>query len=429
MAEVQVSPVEDQNTRPEDETVEFYTVNEAEEKPLELYTDSEAVQPGTEELAKKCHISKASGPSEEICTNVNTEDCISQEGYNYVIVDVSLQQDFQCSICHLIPSTPAKVSCCGNIFCYACITNHQSIQSECPLCRESTFEVMIDKLQKRKIQALHVHCVNVEKGCEWTGELREMQQHLQSERCRYQLTTCKKCDKELMYKELSHHMDNVCVQRVVDCDYDNAGCNFKTTQASMSKHIHEEVATHLQLSLKQLRKDNQHKYLITFVAFAITGMAILVLFGSLVVINSRELAKMRTENREAIDHLRISLKEHEREIEISLKEHKREIEILQVSILQQKDDSSFAVNDLRSGFTDDSRELTARTTENHEAIRNLQISLNKLDQGKEIAILQIEIANLRSTVDELRSGFTKYVDDAIKSVWDFFTPRILHYRK
>ena len=77
-----------------------------------------------------------------------------------------------------------------------------------------------------------------------------------------------------------------------------------------------------------------------------------------------------------LKNLRISLKEHERELEISLKEHKREIEILQVNILQQKDDSSFAMNDLRSGFTEDSRELTARTTENHEAIRNLQISLN-----------------------------------------------------
>ena len=93
------------------------------------------------------------------------------------------------------------------------------------------------------------------------------------------------------------------MQRVVDCDYNNAGCNFKTTQASMSKHIHEEVATHLQLSLKQLRKDKstQVSYHINFVAFSITGMAILVLFGSLVVINSRELAKMRTENHEAIE--------------------------------------------------------------------------------------------------------------------------------
>ena len=70
---------------------------------------------------------------------------------------------------------------------------------------------MIDKLQKRKIQALSVCCVNHEKGCEWTGELREMQQHLQGERCQYQLTTCKKCDKELMYKELSHHMHGQCL--------------------------------------------------------------------------------------------------------------------------------------------------------------------------------------------------------------------------
>ena len=90
---------------------------------MELYTDSKAVQPETEEHANKCHI-KASSPSkcEELCTDISNKDCISskamdgehfQEGYNYVLVDESLQQDFQCSICHLIPSTPAKVSCCG----------------------------------------------------------------------------------------------------------------------------------------------------------------------------------------------------------------------------------------------------------------------------------------------------------------------------
>ena len=249
-------------------------------------------------------------PPKELGTDaseLNTEDSKtmesstgehSQEGYNYEMVDGSIQQDFQCSICHLIPSTPAKVSCCGNIFCYACITSHQSIQSECPLCRESTFEVMVDKLQKRKIQALRVHCVNHEKGCEWTGELREMQQHLQRvntddiKKCQYQLTTCKKCDKELMYKELSHHMDNVCEQRVVDCDYNNAGCNFKTAQANMSKHIHEEAAMHLQLSLKHMRKENQCKYWITVAIFVLVlGILILIIF------------KMIYDNQVAIQHL------------------------------------------------------------------------------------------------------------------------------
>ena len=387
---------------------------------------------------------------------------------------------------------------------------------------------MIDKLQKRKIQALSVRCVNHEKGCEWTGELREMQQHLQRvntddiKKCQYQLTTCKKCDKELMYNELSHHMDNVCEQRIVDCDYDNAGCNFKTTQANMLKHIREEAATHLQLSLKQMRKDNQQhlqlslkqikdnqqhlqlslkqmrkeyqdKYWITLVAFAIImAMFVLLLFGSLIFINSRE------------------------------REHERGIKILQVDVLQQKDDLSLAVNDLcleftddskriteaieilrnlisfnerdqereiailqdeianlrstmnelRSKFTDDSREFTTRITinreaiirlnerdkkreitilqvevanlrstvnelrseltrefttritKNHEAIE-LQISLNEKDQKREIEILRVEVSNLRSTVNELRSGFTKYIDDAIKSVRTYFTPRVL----
>ena len=374
-----VSPFENQNPQQEDEAVEPYTDREVEDESVELYTDSEAVQVITEELGSTTN-GKASGPS-KCCpdaSGVDAEDSkavesstgeYSQEGYNYAMVDVSLQQDFQCSICHLIPSAPAKVSCCGHIFCYACITSHQSRQSECPLCRKSTFEFMIDKLQKRKIQALSVRCVNHEKGCEWTGELREMQQHLQRvntegiKRCQYQLTTCKKCDKELIYNELSHHMDNVCEQRIVDCDYNNAGCNFKATQVNMLKHIHEEAAMHLQLSLKQLRKERcryQHKYWMALFAVAIMAIFVLVLFGSFMFIFSKRM----TEDHEAIEHLQIGLNE---------KDLDREIEILQADVLQQK----------------------------------------------------IEVANLRFAVNDLRSGFTKYIDDAIKSVKDFLIPRFL----
>ena len=472
----EVSPAEDQNPQPENEALEFHTVNEAEEKSVELYTASKAVQPGTEELANKCHISKTSRPSkcEELCTDINNKDCISskamdgehfQAGYNYVLVDEILQQDFQCSICHLIPSTPAKVSCCGNIFCYACITSHQSRQSNCPLCRESTFEFMIDKLQKRKIQALCVRCVNHEKGCEWTGGLREMQQHLQRvntddiKKCQYQLTTCKKCDKELMYKELSHHIDNVCEQRVVDCDYNNAGCNFKTTQANMLKHIREEAAAHLQLSLKQMRKDNQQhlqlslnqmrkeyqdKYWITLVAFAIMAMFVLFLFGSLMFINSREreqikilqvnVLQQKDDLSLAVNNLCLEFTDDSKRIteaieilqnliRLNERDQEREIAILQVEIANLRS----TVNELRSELTDNSREFTTRMTENHEAIE-LQIIQNERDQKREISILQVEVANLRSTVNELSSGFTKYIDDtiksAIKSVRNFFTPRI-----
>lgn len=67
----------------------------------------------------------------------------------------------QCSICHSIPQKP---SCCGHAFCYSCV----GAQTVCPLCRDN-----LNKLLESK-----TCCPNLDKGCEWTGKLRAVDQHL-----------------------------------------------------------------------------------------------------------------------------------------------------------------------------------------------------------------------------------------------------------
>ena len=174
------------------------------------------------------------------------------QGYDFKLVDETVREECECPICNLIASKPAKVSCCGRIFCHACIAT----QNECPICRD-TFDSMIDKLLERKIQHLQVYCVNQDKGCEWTGKLRDVPLHLQdptnqpqqpgTQRCLHQRTTCKKCDQELMYMELNHHMDSVCEHRMVRCEYQFAGCHFKGPEMNMPQHIQEKTAAHLAL--------------------------------------------------------------------------------------------------------------------------------------------------------------------------------------
>ena len=175
------------------------------------------------------------------------------QGYDFKLVDETVREEFKCPICHLIARKPAKVSCCGHIFCHACIAT----ETECPLCRD-TFDSMIDKLLERKIRHQQVYCVNQDKGCEWTGELGDVWPlHLQdptnqpqqpgTQRCLHQLTTCKKCDQELMYVELNHHMDSVCEHRMVRCEYQFAGCNFKGPEMNMPQHIQEKTTAHLAL--------------------------------------------------------------------------------------------------------------------------------------------------------------------------------------
>ena len=46
----------------------------------------------------------------------------SEVGYHYELTNGKLPEGIEeCSICHLNPRLPAKVSCCGHIFCRFCI--------------------------------------------------------------------------------------------------------------------------------------------------------------------------------------------------------------------------------------------------------------------------------------------------------------------
>ena len=197
------------------------------------------------------------------------------------LVDICAQEECECPICNLIARKPAKVSCCGRVFCHACIVT----QTECPLCRDTFEHCMVDKLLERKIRHQQVYCVNQDKGCEWTGELGDVPLHLQdptnqpqqpgTQRCLHQLTTCKKCDQELMHVELNHHMDSVCKHRMVRCEYQFAGCHFKGPEMNMPQHIQENTATHLALISKLLKDEKREfKKFHWFCLFALVALAV-----------------------------------------------------------------------------------------------------------------------------------------------------------
>ena len=77
--------------------------------------------------------------------------------------------------------------------------------------------------------------------------------------CKYQLTTCKKCDEEIMYIELNNHLKNTCKHRDKDCPFKFAGCNFRGPESGMSKHLHKNTTDHLTLVAHFMKRDKQVK--------------------------------------------------------------------------------------------------------------------------------------------------------------------------
>ena len=100
-------------------------------------------------------------------------------GYDYEFVEPppSVFQT-ECPICHLILREPNLVSCCGTSFCHTCIQRLQADNSSCPTCREDNFEDFPNKGLKRSLKQLQVYCTHRKAGCQWRGELGEVDHHL-----------------------------------------------------------------------------------------------------------------------------------------------------------------------------------------------------------------------------------------------------------
>ena len=62
-----------------------------------------------------------------------------------------------------------------------------------------------------------------EKGCEWTGELGQLGQHLRppqnQEGCQFVNITCNLCGETMQRSHLSHHQESDCPQRTYSCPH------------------------------------------------------------------------------------------------------------------------------------------------------------------------------------------------------------------
>ena len=90
------------------------------------------------------------------------------------------QEQFQadCPICLLVLREPHQVTCCGNSFCRMCIERVQLQKNPCPTCNQADFTVFLNKGLKRSLYAFKVRCSHAHEGCQWTGELGELDKHL-----------------------------------------------------------------------------------------------------------------------------------------------------------------------------------------------------------------------------------------------------------
>ena len=137
--------------------------------------------------------------------------------YQFISKDKSLVERYLCPICQEILYKPLQTSC-GHLFCGKCLKRVQS--KNCPSCRaEFVREPIEDRFNEREIRNVIVKCQNSSRGCEWEGELGNVESH-QNGVCGYQLVQCgNKCGAEVERREVEEHEEDHCELRRYLCLY------------------------------------------------------------------------------------------------------------------------------------------------------------------------------------------------------------------
>ena len=87
-------------------------------------------------------------------------------------------QDLFCPVTFELLLDPHLTACCGNHLSQRAVTRLKRGAKPCPICKEPDLATMLDKFHRRKVCEVQVRCPHTPSGCEWVGEVGELNQHI-----------------------------------------------------------------------------------------------------------------------------------------------------------------------------------------------------------------------------------------------------------
>ena len=153
------------------------------------------------------------------------KDVIVSSPRGYQFVDAPHER-YICKVCIHPCQDPYLSGCCGHNFCKSCLDDVKKTSTTCPVCQNENFTAFANKQADREFRSLHVMCTNKGRGCEWQGELNDINSHLgNSDGCHFENVKCSnECGKVLQRRYLTNHVETGCPHRTVKCRFcDNVG--------------------------------------------------------------------------------------------------------------------------------------------------------------------------------------------------------------
>ena len=135
----------------------------------------------------------------------------------------------QCPLCRRLLRDPCLVSCCARKYCRVCVRKVRRDEKACLECGEGDFTFTSDHGLGRFLDELEVWCSHKKEGCEWTGKLGKLTEHLNHTPSspESQLTGCALVDVEcshgcggrMLRRCIEEHEAEKCKERPYSCDY------------------------------------------------------------------------------------------------------------------------------------------------------------------------------------------------------------------
>ena len=218
-------------------------------------------------------------------------------GFDYEFVECPPPQvQYECPVCLQVLRDPQQTTCCGISFCKGCIDRVVKDGKPCPTCNKA-FSIFPNKGLKRTLGGFRVYCSNKDKGCEWVGELGDIERHLNSkpsskrqlkgclfeevaciyctclfqrryinphqsnDECPKRPYICKHCGHDATYEEVMHghyqalvevqsrepeqHVDlSGCPLEIVTCNFHGVGCQVELPRRDVPAHLGRKIVNH-----------------------------------------------------------------------------------------------------------------------------------------------------------------------------------------
>ena len=167
---------------------------------------------------------------------------MSKQGFECEFVK-KLQEvlETECLICKQVLREPYQADCCGKSYCHQCIVGYKSTNQPCLECGSKAFTLFHNKGLQKTIYGLCVYCTYKNLGCEWTGELKELDDHLN------------------VHPRATKALDG-CQFVIIDCPMSFAGCQVSLQRKDMQAHLTEmETSIDHQLRGAEIQHYTQDK--------------------------------------------------------------------------------------------------------------------------------------------------------------------------